>query len=118
MSGMMGAVPQGSLLQITPFGAVPKPNGDVRIIVDGTATGVNICMSKLELKLPRVEEALLATTSTSVLGKRDLKRGFYHILLQEEERKYLLSEIPSPINWEGGLLCPLVLHRAQQYFVK
>jgi len=74
---------------INPFGAVEKPNGDVRILVDPSITGVNECMVHLAVSLPTVEEALQATTPTSILGKRDLSRGFYHMLLSEEARQYM-----------------------------
>jgi hypothetical protein len=72
---------------INPFGAVEKPNGDFRILVDPSITGVNECLVHLAVNLPTVEMALQATTPNSILGKRDLSRGFYH--MSEEARQYM-----------------------------
>jgi hypothetical protein len=74
---------------INPFGAVDKPDGTCRILVDPTITGVNDYMLKLPLSLPTVREALLLTSPTSVLGKRDLRRGFYHVILHPSARLYM-----------------------------
>jgi hypothetical protein len=57
---------------INPFGAVSKPDGSLRILMDPSITGVNDHMLKLPLTLPTVREALLLTSPTSILGKRDL----------------------------------------------
>ena len=77
-----------------PFGAVLKPNGAVRIPLDPTIVGVDERMVHLPLTLPTPRAALLMTSATSILGKRDLKNGFYHIKLQEESRKFMAFRDP------------------------
>jgi hypothetical protein len=72
-----------------PFGAVTKPDGTFRILVDPSITGVNDHMLRLPLTLPTVREALLLTSPGSILGKRDLSRGFYHVLLHPSARPYM-----------------------------
>jgi hypothetical protein len=46
-------------------------------------------MLRLPLTLPTVREALLLTSPGSILGKRDLSRGFYHVLFHPSARPYM-----------------------------
>ncbi len=82
---------------INPFGAVAT--GDptcpkVRVVMDPTITQVNAHMLPLPLLLPSAQAALHMTSPSSVLGKRDLKSGFHHVVLQEDSRKYMGFEHP------------------------
>ena len=81
--------PQEFARNVNPFGAVRKPNGDVRILVDPTITGVNECMIHLPLTLPSPLDALLATSAHTIMGKRDLSRGFYHMVLHPDSRPFM-----------------------------
>lgn len=74
---------------VNALGAVDKPDGGIRLILDPTISGVNSCMRHLPLRLPTAEQALLLLRPTVVLGKRDLKNGFYHIRLAESARKHM-----------------------------
>ena len=82
---------------VNPFGAVAKgdPNHPkVRMVVDPTVTGVKAHMAPLPLSLPSPRDALAMTKSTSVLGKRDLKSGFHHVVLQPGARRCMGFEHP------------------------
>ena len=71
---------------VNPFGAMATgdpSNPKVRMVVDPTITSVNSHMLPLPLSLPSAQAALHMTKETSVLGKRDLKSGFHHVVLQE-----------------------------------
>lgn len=74
---------------INPLAAVPKADGTQRVILDPSATGVNAAMSKLSFKLPTPEYAMSFVGKHSVLGKRDLKNGFWHVSLSSESRRYM-----------------------------
>ncbi len=80
---------------INPFAAVPKSDGTVRIIIDPTSTAVNSHMAPLDLRLPSVEFALGLTKPHSILGKRDLKSGFHHVVLAPESRRFMGFRHPS-----------------------
>lgn len=77
-----------------PFGAIVKPNGSLRLLLDPTIVGVNECMTRFPMTLPTPFQALLLTDCNSVLGKRDPKNGFYHIVLHEDSRRYMAFRDP------------------------
>lgn len=88
----------GVVSHVHPFGVVVK--GDqaspkIRMVVDQTITRVNAHMTHLPLSLPSCKEALALTTSSSVLGKRDLRFGFHHVMLQSQARRYMGFEHPA-----------------------
>ena len=82
---------------VNPFGAVATGDPSdpkIRMVVDPTITSVDSHMLPLPLSLPSAQAALHMTRDTSVLGKRDLKSGFHHVILQESARKYMGFEHP------------------------
>jgi integrase len=111
------SVPRGEFAQnINPFGAVPKPNGDVRILVDPTITGVNDCMIRLPVRLPTVEEALQATDPTSILGKRDqafLVLSYFGFLRRSETLALRLGDISVRRTPEGRLYLHLLIRKSK-----
>ena len=66
---------------INPWGAILKPDGEIRPLMDPTITGVNAAMAHWPVVLPQPKDALRAVTKGDVLGKRDLRHGFHHIIL-------------------------------------
>jgi hypothetical protein len=79
---------------VLPLGAVVKPNGKVRMLVDPTLPGVNECMASLPCVLPSAESIFMKVNATSVLGKRDLDNGFFHVVLCSSARKHMAFTHP------------------------
>lgn len=74
---------------ILPLAALEKAPGKVRMLVDPSLPGVNKCMSHLPCPLITVEEIFQHVKPTSVLGKRDLSNGFFHITLKPSARRHM-----------------------------
>jgi len=92
--GMVEYQPQGVDLHsfaqnVLPLGARVKPNGSVRMLVDPSLPGVNDCMTRLPCVLTSPEEIIQHVKPTSVLAKRDLDNGFFHVVLSHNARKYM-----------------------------
>lgn len=83
----------GSMLSfaqnIIPLAAIEKSQGKVRMLVDPTLPGVNACMQQLPCPLPTVEDIFRHVKPDSVLGKRDLINGFFHVTLDPSARRYM-----------------------------
>jgi hypothetical protein len=92
--GMIEYVHEGALVSdfvsnIIPLGAVIKPDGKVRMLVDPSLPGVNDCMMHLPCSLPSAESIFLQVSPTSYLGKRDLDNGFFHVVLSPSARRHM-----------------------------
>lgn len=74
---------------VLPLGARVKPNGSVRMLVDPSLPGVNDAMVELPCTLPTVEQIFQHVKPDSMLGKRDLLNGFFHITLHPDARRYM-----------------------------
>jgi hypothetical protein len=79
---------------IIPLGARMKPSGAVRMLVDPSLPGINAHMRPLPCKLPTAEEIFKRVKPHSVLGKRDLLNGFFHLVLTPEARRYMAFRHP------------------------
>jgi hypothetical protein len=85
---------------ILPLAAVVKPNGKVRMLLDPSLSpsagvlSVNDHMQQLPCSLPSAENIFMHVTSTSILGKRDLDNGFFHVVLHPDARKYMAFRHP------------------------
>jgi hypothetical protein len=74
---------------VLPLGARVKPSGSIRMLVDPSLPGVNDAMMDLPCTLPTTEQIFKLVKPTSVLGKRDLVNGFFHITLEPDARRYM-----------------------------
>jgi len=79
---------------ILPLGARMKPSGSVRMLVDPSLPGVNAHMLTLPCNLPSAEDIFKRVKPHSVLGKRDLLNGFFHLVLAPEARRYMAFKHP------------------------
>lgn len=79
---------------ILPLGAVTKPNGKVRMLVDPSLPGVNQCMAQLPCQLTCIENMFLKVEAQCLLGKRDLLNGFFHCVLSPSARKHMAFTHP------------------------
>lgn len=70
------------------------------MLVDPTLPGVNKCMLHLPCPLTSVEEIFQHVKPNSVLGKRDLTNGFFHVTLAPSARRYM--GFTHPVTHELG----------------
>ena len=92
--GMIEWIPEGMpvrefVTNILPLGARVKPNGSVRMLVDPSLPGVNDAMADMPCPLPTVESIFSQLRPGMVLGRRDLKNGFYHGICSPAARKHM-----------------------------
>ncbi|GFR50146.1 hypothetical protein Agub_g12305, partial [Astrephomene gubernaculifera] len=80
---------------INPLHVVSKADGNLRPIIDPTASGVNDCMTKLPCPLPDLASILEHLPFQGALGKRDLASGFHHIKCSPEARRYMAFRHPT-----------------------
>lgn len=90
---------------VLPLGARVKPSGAIRMLVDPSLPGVNEAMVELPCTLPTTEQIFKLVKPTSVLGKRDLLNGFFHVTLDPDARRFM--GYTHPVN--GGLYRWIVL---------
>lgn len=79
---------------ILPLGARMKPSGAVRMLVDPSLPGVNAHMLTLPCHLPSAEDIFKRVKPHSVLGKRDLLNGFFHLVLAPDARRHMAFKHP------------------------
>jgi hypothetical protein len=85
---------------VLPLGARVKPNGKVRMLVDPSLPGadgelsLNARLRQLPCSMSSIDEIFAAVKPHSVLGKRDLINGFYHLVCSERARKYMGLQHP------------------------
>ncbi|GLC38419.1 PHD finger protein 21A [Pleodorina starrii] len=74
---------------VSPLHVVTKADGDIRPVIDPSASGVNACMDPLPCPLPDLSTILHDLTPNGYLGKRDLASGFHHVKLCPEARRFM-----------------------------
>ena len=68
----------------SPIFTVPKKTGDVRIVFDYTR--LNAITEKLHSPMPNTEELLRKFNHKGVITSIDLKGGYWHVPIKEEDR--------------------------------
>lgn len=101
---------------ILPLGAQAKPNGKVRMLVDPTLPGVNQHMVSLPCNLPSIEEIFKHVKPHSVLGKRDLLNGFYHLVLSHESRRFMGFRHPTTNEVGRWIVLPQGTKQSPAFF--
>ncbi|GBG92488.1 hypothetical protein CBR_g55693 [Chara braunii] len=86
-----------------PVVLVPKKNGSVHICIDYRK--LNDITIKDVYPLPRIDDLLDAIECANYFSKFDIRHGFHHILVKEEDRPkmaFVLFEVPliKPSQWE------------------
>jgi hypothetical protein len=83
---------------ILPLAAAVKSDGKIRMLVDPSfhpsGTSINAAMAHLPVSLPSAELIFSKVSPTSMLGKRDLDNGFFHVVLSEEARRTVAFRHP------------------------
>ncbi|MCP3668150.1 MAG: RNA-directed DNA polymerase, partial [Gammaproteobacteria bacterium] len=69
---------------VHPLVTVMKPDGGVRITTD--LTRLNQYVIPDRFPLPRIKDIILSIGGSKIFSKLDLKKGYFHILLDDESR--------------------------------
>jgi hypothetical protein len=83
----MGYLAQGEVKSLTSFFAVPKGDSDIRMVYDGTKSGLNDAMWAPWFWMPTVESHLRFVSTESFLGDIDVGDMFLNFVLHEDVRK-------------------------------
>ena len=85
---------------VNPLGAIAKVGSNkIRIIMDGTASGVNAEISHFPTKLPSIRDAVRMAKKGSRMVKFDFSDGFFHLPTRQAERDVLGFWHPSNGNF-------------------
>jgi hypothetical protein len=76
------------VVNVNPLLAIPKTDTEVRPVLDCTRGGVNGALAPWGMALPTIETILGVLRPGWYLGKRDLRHGFYHLVVDPSERKH------------------------------
>lgn len=101
---------------IIPLGARVKPNGSVRMLVDPSLPGNNDRMQSLPCPLPTMESIFKHVKPNSVLGKRDLLNGFFHVILAPNARRNMGFRHPITQRIGRWVVLPQGTKQSPAYF--
>ncbi len=117
-----GYIQSGSVKSLTSFLSVPKGDNDIRIVYNGTQSGLNDCLWAPWFPLPTVEQHLRAVMPGTYMGDIDISEQFLNFMLHSKTQEYAgvdltayFSEecnIPSQIKqvqilWERWTRCAM-----------
>ena len=83
-----GYLVQGEVKSLTSFFAVPKGEGDVRIVYDGTKSGLNNQLWAPWFPLPTIDTHLRSLNAGYCMGDIDFSEQFLNFILHEKVQKY------------------------------
>ena len=83
-----GYVEPGTVRSLTAYFAVPKGADDIRMVYDGTQSGLNAALWAPYFSLPTVEERLDMIVAGSVLVDNDVGECFHNWVLDERIQPY------------------------------
>jgi len=83
-----GYLIQGEVKSLTSFFAVPKGDGDFRIVYDGTKSGLNNQLWAPWFPLPTIDSHLRSISPGYYMGDLDFSEMFLNFILHEKVRKY------------------------------
>lgn len=97
-------VAPGRVKSWTGFFAVPKGEGDIRMVYDATKCGLNAALWSPSFGLPTIDSVLRNSDASSWFGDIDLGEMFLNYFLDEEVRPYagldLKEEFPDAQRYE------------------
>ena len=114
-----GYVEAGVVESLTNFFCVPKGEDDIRMVYDGTASGLNDALWAPWFPLPTVESLLRAVEPGTYMCDTDVGEVFLNFMLHEEVRKmcgvdftlYYPEEVGQGVGnlWERWCRCAMGL---------
>lgn len=103
---------------VNPLHVVSKGDGDIRPIIDPTASGVNGCMEHLPCPLPTLDTILHNLPPNGFLGKRDLASGFHHVKLRPSARRFVAFRHPTTNALQRFVVLPFGASQSPPIFVE
>ena len=85
---MKGYIKRGEVKSLTSFFAVPKSDDDIRMVYNGTSSGLNDAVWAPWFALPTVDTHLRATVPETYMCDIDLSEMFLNFMLDKELRAY------------------------------
>jgi len=102
-----GYVTKGTVAGLTSYFTVPKGEGDVRLVFDGTKSGLNDVVWAPGFTLPSVNSLLAALEPGTWMADIDVAEQFYNFLLDQSIQPYcgidLSPYFPEVTAWQGRL---------------
>lgn len=77
---------------IHPMVTVPKPDGSIRITTD--LSPVNPAILPTHHPIPNIKDLFLQLETATVFSKLDIKKGYFHIQLHPESRRFTTTITP------------------------
>jgi hypothetical protein len=109
-----GYVEKGDVFSLTSFFAVPKGPTDIRMVYDGTKSGLNATLWAPWFPLPTVETHLRATLPGYFMADVDIGEMFLNFIMHESVRQYCGIDLtlifpeelrPGQVLWERWGRC-------------
>jgi hypothetical protein len=104
-----GYVSKGTVKGLTSYFTVPKGDGDVRVVFDGTKSGLNEVIWTPSFSLPSANTLLSALEPGTWMADIDVGEQFYNFLLDPKVRPYcgldLSPYLPEVKTWEHWCRC-------------
>lgn len=83
-----GYIQSGSVKSLTSFFSVPKGDNDIRIVYNGTQSGLNNTLWAPWFPLPTVEQHLRAVMPGTYMGDIDISEQFLNFMLHPKTQEY------------------------------
>ncbi len=90
-----GYLEKGKVVSLTSFFAVPKGPTDIRLVYDGTRSGLNEALYAPWFPLPTVNQLLRAVESGSYMGDIDVAEMFLNFVMHKDMRVYCGVDVTS-----------------------
>jgi len=86
---------RGLIFSLTSFFSVPKGDRDIRMVYDGTRSGLNEVLYAPWFPLPTVEQLLRSVESGSFMGDNDVGEMFLNFVMHKDLRVYCGVDLTS-----------------------
>jgi hypothetical protein len=83
-----GYLEEGPVKSLTSFFKVPKGDKDVRVVYNGTKSGLNACLWAPWFRLPTVEQHLRAVDVGTYLSDIDVAEQFHNVIMHQDIRPF------------------------------
>ena len=83
-----GYIAIGFIIALTSYFSVPKGDDDIRVVYDGTKSGLNAALWAPWFPLPTIEGHLRAVEAGYYMGDLDIGEMFLNFILDEEIQQY------------------------------
>jgi hypothetical protein len=90
-----GYLAEGLVKSLTSFFTVPKGDDDVRVVYNGTKSGLNDCLWAPWFRLPTIEQHLRAVEAGTYLSDLDIAEQFHNFIMHLDLQPYAGVDVTS-----------------------